>query len=286
MALRFAFWLLGAGLLGAPAALAACPPAAAIELLAADWLAKRPIAMPPALDGIEDAYCAQAGFVERLGRALGPRVGYKAALTAKQVQARFGVAEPVRGVLLEKMLVADGAHVPAGFGARGVWEADMLLVVADDGINAARTREEALAHLSAMRPFIELADLALAPEAKLDANVLTALNAGARLGVAGAEVPLAPGAETMRRLGETRIVATDGSGAVLAEGKGEAVLGHPLEVVLWLVDSLRREGRRLEAGDLVSVGSFTPLAAPKPGQTVRVQYEGLPGDPTVAVHFE
>jgi 2-keto-4-pentenoate hydratase len=66
------------------------------------------------------------------------------------------------------MILKDGAKVPVAWGARPVFEADMLLVVKDEGINGARTPEAALAHLSAMRPFIELPDLALAPGEKLD----------------------------------------------------------------------------------------------------------------------
>jgi 2-keto-4-pentenoate hydratase len=33
----------------------------------------------------------------------------------------------VSGVLFEGMILKDGAKVPVAFGARGVWEADMLL---------------------------------------------------------------------------------------------------------------------------------------------------------------
>ena len=41
---------------------------------------------------------------------------------------------------------------------------------------------------------------------------------------------------------------------------------------------------KLKKGDLVSVGSFSKLMPPKPGK-VEVQYQGLPGNPTVAVQF-
>jgi 2-keto-4-pentenoate hydratase len=59
------------------------------------------------------------------------------------------------------------------------------------------------------------------------------------------------------------------------------VLGHPLNAVLWLVPN----GVRLQPGDLVSVGSFGPLAPAKPGE-VTAHYDGLPGDPTVSVTLE
>ncbi|WP_421020628.1 hypothetical protein, partial [Klebsiella pneumoniae] len=80
-----------------------------------------------------DAACARDRVVEALKPGLGGAVGYKAGLTAKPVQERFGASGPVAGVLLEGMILKDGADVPAAFGARGVWEADMLLVVRDEG---------------------------------------------------------------------------------------------------------------------------------------------------------
>lgn len=274
---------LGAVLFG-QAALADCPPAEAIRRYVEDWQARRPTqALPVA--SMADAACARDQVVEALGSTLGKTVGYKAGLTAKAVQERFNANAPVAGVLLEGMILKDGASVPAAFGGRGVWEADMLLVVKDEGVNGARTPEEALRHLSAMRPFIELPDLALAPSEKLDGTQLLAINVAARLGVAGPEVPLDPSPETLKRLADTRIIAADASGATLAEGTGAATLGNPLNVVVWLVEDLSKSGRKLSAGDLISVGSFTPLIPPKPGQTVTVRYEGFPNMPKVSVTF-
>lgn len=277
---------LAATLLAASIAAAACPSPEQIDRLVADWQAKRPAGpVAPDMD-MTDAYCAQEMFVERLKPSLGEAVGYKAGLTAKPVQERFGATEPARGVLLEKMLLPDGASVPANFGARPVWEADMLLVIKDEGINTAGTPEEAVRHVAAMRPFIELPDLVVAPDVKLDAPLLTAINVGARAGVTGPEVPLPPTAETVKALENVRIVATDASGAVLAENSGAATLGNPLNALLWLARNLKASGRGLRAGDLVSVGSFSPLVPPKPGQAVTVRYEGLPGTPQVSVRFE
>ena len=46
-----------------------------------------------------------------------------------------------------------------------------------------------------------------------------------------------------------------------------------------------RDGGRLKAGDLLSLGSFTPLMPPRPGMAITVSYEGLPGMPDVSVRF-
>jgi 2-keto-4-pentenoate hydratase len=278
--------LLAVGLLALPSlATAACPSTDVVQRFVADWEAKKPTKALPVAD-LGEAACARDKLVEAMRPKLGKVVGYKAGLTAKPVQERFGASAPVSGVLLESMILKDGASVPASFGARGVWEADMLLVVKDAGINDAKTAEEALRHLSAMRPFIELPDLALEPSEKLDGVQLAAINVAARLGVAGAEVPLTASAETVKQLAETKIVAADSSGATLAESTGAATLGNPLNAVVWLVDDLKKSGRKLGPGDLISVGSFTPLTPPKAGQSVTVRYEGFPGTPKVTVNFQ
>jgi 2-keto-4-pentenoate hydratase len=266
-------------------ALGACPDADAIGRFVADWQAKKPTQALAVAD-LKDAVCARDKIVEALTPGLGPVVGYKAGLTAKPVQERFGASAPVAGVLLEKMILPNGATVPAAFGARGVWEADMLLVVKDEAINDATTPEAAARSISGMRPFIELPDLALAPGEKLDGTQLLAINVAARSGVAGPEVPLPGTPETVKALAEVRVIAFDGKGEKLGENTGAATLGNPLNAVVWLVADLKSSGRRLKAGDLISVGSFSPLVPPKAGDGVRIRYEGLPGNPEVSVRFE
>jgi len=267
------------------AAIADCPSPDAIQAFVQDWQAKRPAKALP-VSNMKDAICARDKLVEVLAGSQGKVVGYKAALTAKAVQERFNWNAPVAGILLEKMVLNNGATVPAVFGSRPVWEADMLLVMKDEGVNQAKTPEEALQHISGMRPFIELPDIALGPNEKVDGVQLTAINTAARLGIAGAEVPLEPTSETVKRLAEIKIVATDVSGATLAESVGSATLGNPLNAVVWLVEDLAKSGRKLKPGDLISTGSFSPLTPPKPGQTVTVRYEGLPNTPKVSVRFE
>jgi 2-keto-4-pentenoate hydratase len=264
---------------------AACPGTDEIDRFLADWTAKTPTRALP-VTNMADAVCARDKLVEKMRQSQGKVVGYKAGLTAKATQERFGANAPVAGIFLEKMILNDGATVPVNFGGRVVWEADMLLVVKDSGINAAKTPEDALKHISAMRPFIELPDLALDPKEKLDGVQLAAINVAARLGVVGPEVALEPSADTVRRLAEMKIIATDGSGASLAENTGAATLGNPLNVVVWLIEDLKRGGHELKAGDLISVGSFSPLVPLKAGQTVIVRYEGLAQPAAVRVTFQ
>jgi 2-keto-4-pentenoate hydratase len=258
-----------------------CPADADLEAFLADWLARRP-ARALATESMAGARCAQTRLVNRLAATLGPPVGYKVALTSEAVQQRFKVSEPVRGVLLAGMLLDDGAIVEAGYGARPVYEADLLVVVADESINTATTPAEVLANLSVVIPFIELADLALAKGEPLDARTITAMNAGARRGVLGAPLEADRSEAFLRALAEMSVTVTDGSGAEKARAKGSAILGHPLNSVLWLL----RDGARLKVGDKISLGSIGPLLPVEAGLAVTVTYAGLPGDPGVSVRFK
>lgn len=266
--------------------LAACPGEERIDAIVRAWQKAEPIRGLPADLAMEDAVCIRNGVVERLRPSLGRVVGYKAGLTNEAIQQRFGVSSPVRGVLLEKMLLPDGAEVPAQFGARPVFEADLLVEVKDAGIHRAKTHLDVLRSLSRVMPFIELPDLMLAEGETLTAPLIVLTNVGARLGVVGTGIPVEATEAFAAALATLRVVVTDQDRKEIASGTGTAILGHPLNAVLWLTQDLDRSGIRLKPGDVLSLGSFTPLLPPRAGTTIKVRYLGLPGDPEVSVRFK
>ena len=264
------------------AACASVPPQS--QQLAANFKAMQPNSGLAKEMSMEEAARIRDGLVAELAASHGKVVGYKAGLTNPAVQKRFGTNSPVRGVLLEKMLLDDGAEVPVKFGAIPFFEADLVVVVKDEGINQARTPADVIKHLASIRPFIELPDLVTAKEQPLTAAVITSFNVGARLGVLGK--PVAPAPEMVEALGKMTVVMRDQDGKELARVPGAAILGHPLNAVVWLADDVARSGGRLRAGDVLSLGSFTPPNFQKAGMTITVTYEGLPGNPSVSVRFK
>lgn len=233
---------------------------------------------------MEEAVRIRDGLVAELSASQGKVVGYKAGLTNPAVQKRFNTTEPVRGALLEKMLLDDGAEVPVKFGAIPFFEADLVVVVKDEGINQAKTPADVMKHLANIRPFIELPDLVTVKEQPLSAAIITSFNVGARLGVLGK--PIAPTPEMADALGKMTVVMRDQDGKELARVPGAAILGHPLNAVVWLADDVAKSGGKLRAGDILSLGSFTPPNFQKAGMTITVTYEGLPGNPSVSVRFK
>jgi 2-keto-4-pentenoate hydratase len=267
------------------AAAAVCPSHERVNTILRFQEAKEPIRGLPTDLSMRDAECGRRRLVEKLEAHENRIVGYKAGLTSRAVQERFGASSPVRGVLLEKMLLTDGADVQFDFGARPVFEAGLIVVVKDAAIHKAKTHLEVLRSLSMVVPFIELPDLLVAEGEKLSAPLLVSLNVGARLGVVGKGIPVQATPAFAEALAAMRVVMTDRGGKELASGTGTAILDHPLNAVLWLAQDLEKSRIRLKAGDVLSLGSFTPPLAPRPGLVVTVRYEGLPGNPAVSVRF-
>ena len=248
-----------------------------LKQLLEDFQARRPSLAAPTNLTLPDALAFQQRFVAQLTNLFGPPVGYKVGLVSEATQQRYGARAPVRGVLLRDMMLKDGAEVPANFGARPVFEADFIAVVKDEGINSAKTQLEAARHLSELVAFIELPDLLISTNRPPSATALTAANVGARLGVLGQRVPVTPTQEFVDALGNLNFILTDETGQELVRAKGSVMLGHPLNVVTWLVQDLAASGLKLKAGDLISLGSVATPITPKAGQTLKLRYEGLPG---------
>ncbi len=268
---------------------AQCLDAQAAAGMAARWIDKQTISGISPTMSLTDATCTRDRFVAALSanpQYGGRVVGYKAALTNPDVQKRFGATAPVRGVLLTRMLTMEsGFPVFGDYAARPVFEADLLVEVGDDAINDARTPMEALRALSRVQPFVELADMVVNDGEPLNAAVITAVNAGARSGIFGHGIAVQPTQAFVDALRDMRVVMTDDLGKEHANAPGSAIMGHPLNAVLWLVEDVRNSGGRLRVGDKLSLGSFSPPLTPTRETRIKVRYMGLPGDPEINLRF-
>jgi 2-keto-4-pentenoate hydratase len=272
----------------APAAGAACLDTPEVARLGAAIIERRRVPDLPRGLSLADARCTQQKLVALLAQPWGDTVGYKVGLTNRVAQERFGVPHPLRGAIFHGTLRArSGAELPAGFGVVPVVEADLLVRVRDDAINSAGSDHLAiLRSLDQVIPFIELPDLVVQQGQPMDGGILQAINVGARLGVMGEPIAVEASEAFARRLGTMEVVLLDDR-RELARAPGSALLGHPLNVIPWLVQDLAAEGRRLRAGEYVSLGGFSPTLPVETGRTYTSRYEGLLERPvTVSVRMQ
>ncbi len=281
-------WLLALALTLPWPAAAACPDQARVARLAQEILERRPSQGYGPGMSLADALCARDRLVAVLAQPYGDVVGWKVGLTNPAAQARFGVPHPLAGAIFHGTLRArSGAELPAAFGAAPAIEADLLVRVRDEGINTAGDDPVTiLRHVDQVIPFIEMPDLVFAPGVAMDGPGLLAINVGARLGVLGEPIEAQATPDFARRLSAMTVVLAHDQ-RELSRTPGSILMGHPLNVIPWLVRDLASQDRRLRAGEYVSLGGFSPALPTEAGRTYTLTYEGLQDAPvtvTVRLH--
>ena len=275
--------LVAAGMLLPTLDAMACPDDRIVAATAEAFRTKTPGPGFPEGTSLEDGYCAQDKYLALLEEELGERAGYKAGLTNQALQERFGATEPVGGVLFQSMLLPSGTEIQADFGVRSVYEADLIVTVADERINDARTPEEAVRYLGEVIPFVELLDLIIAEGEPLNLATVVGYNVVSRYGVVGQGLPVEPTPAFIEALGKLESLTLDDTGKEIQRARGTAMMGHPLNVLLWLVEHVNAQGQRLRTGDVLSLGAMGTFHPTEAGRTITVRYTGLPGGDSEAV---
>ena len=263
-----------------------CPKYHEINAIVSAYAAKQAIKPIENLGNIIEAYCAQGKLAAQIGRTKGTQAGFKAGYTSLSTRPGTDVDRPLRGFLFQNMFLRDGAVVPANFGARPRFAADLIAVAKDDDLRSATTTLEALEHISHLLPFIDLSDLMV--EEGIPPNMLNliATNIGSRWGVLGKPIAVEATPEFLALLESMTVVMQNEKGETIGHGKGSDVLGHPINSVMWIVRDLEHSAQRVQQGDKLGVGAFFPAGIPQAGRSIKVTYQGLPGDPSVSVRFE
>lgn len=250
-------------------ALAECPTPEAMHTAAEGWLAGQRLA-DPGVTTMKDAACAYAAYRERLEADLGRPVGVKVGFTSKPAQERFGVDAPVAGALFQPMLMENQSQVSLTGSRSPLFEADLVVTVADPvALAAATTREEAAAALGNVQAFIEVPDMALVEGLKPTGPIMASYGVIAWRGVLGDAVALSDLPDPVANLGTLSVTLTE-DGEIMDVATGAALLGHPLDVVLWLVG---QGGYDLSEGSIISLGSLGALHPATPGHEIVASYE-------------
>ena len=280
------YWVSVAFIFCSTTVFADCPKYEEINSIVIAYQAKTVIKPFANLDNITEAYCAQGKLAAQIGRIKGVQAGFKAGYTSLRTRTGTDVDRPLRGFLFQNMFLRDGAVVPANFGARPRFAADLIAVAKDDQLTSALTPIEALEHISHFLPFIDLSDLMLEEGVSPNMFNLIATNIGSRWGVLGNPIAVEATPEFLALLETMTVDMENEKGESLGRGQGSDVLGHPMNSVMWIVRDLEHAAQRVQQDDKLGVGAFFAARMPQAGQSVKVTYRGLPGDPSVSVRFE
>ena len=222
------------------------------------------------LGNLDDAYRVQEAAVQASGHA---RSGWKVGSTSAEARRKLGTDRPGAGALLEPFCFGNGADVPI-FAAHAPAVEGEFVFVMGGGLPPRATpfgREEVLAAVMGVAGGIEVVGSRFEGGlAGLGRQGVTA-DFGANIAFVEGEMRPDWRDRDLRDAG----VALSVDGEVLAEGTGALALGDPALVLLWLANQLRERGDGLRAGDRVTTGTCTGVAAIRPGARVLADFGPL-----------
>lgn len=242
-----------------------------VEQMAADFLARRPMQgflhdMP-----LTAAYYWQDVFVESAAAELGAVIGYKTGGHDPGPGFPIFPLAGIRGAILEGMLRPSGATVSLSETRRGFLEADFAVRVGDESINTAATDLDLLAGIDAIIPFAEIPD-PYYEDGTRSINGTIAANMGSRYSFAGEPLPIEATPAMLERLDAFTFAVHDEHGTEIERG-GISGWYRPIEVIRWLRDHVVDGGKRLQPGDILSLGNIG---------IIRQLHEGSPRGPAYA----
>jgi len=238
-----------------------------MDLIEEFWQARQQgVYFPPAWFGkltIDEAYRLQLGLIERRCAAGERQIGWKVGLTAPAIQQQFGFHEPVFGCVLDSK---PSGHV---FGASELiapgFENELCMRLGVD-LSGTVTLDDARAAIDLVYPSLEIIET----RGPFTEQIALALadNAQQKTVILGSPEPLPADLTTM----EARVSV---NGQTIATGTGDAVLGNPLNSIVWLAATLGAYGRGLKAGEIVMTGSFTRQFPMARGDRIETVFSGL-----------
>jgi 2-keto-4-pentenoate hydratase len=202
----------------------------------------------PELD-LHTAYRVQKAYVER--RLSNDRIaGFKGGLTAPAAWERFGLKEPVSGVLFasgknESSCIIDKNN----FGTLMI-ETEIGFVIGKTLQHSLKDEAELREYIQEVMPVIELPDLGFTDMSALKGVDIIAANVGAVAFITGPKQKL-----TNLDIDSLQVTLSR-DGKEVNRGKATDALSGQWKAALWLVNSIVKQGWKLEPGQFIITGAL------------------------------
>lgn len=196
-------------------------------------------------------------------------IGYKVGLTSREAQKHFGVFEPDFGHLFDSMVVAEEGEVDLTKLIQPKIEGEIAFILSRDLKGPGVTVVDVIEAIDCVLPALEIIDSRI-KDWKIKASDTIADNGSSALCVLG-------GKKT--KLSDLNLpflgMALYANGHVMATGAGAAVLGNPLNAVVFLANELGKNDRSLMAGELILSGSVSGMIRMKPKDSYECEFHKL-----------
>ncbi|KWX25998.1 2-keto-4-pentenoate hydratase [Mycolicibacterium wolinskyi] len=218
---------------------------------------------------VEKAYELQLQQVSAwtaMGRVI---KGHKVGLTSSAMQRQLGVDQPDYGHLFADMFHLESVPIDTRSFISPKAEPEIAFVLDRDLSGPGVTTVDALRAVGYVLPALEIIDSRIR-DWRITLPDTIADNASSG-GVVLGSTPVALRGRDLRLTG--CVLSTNGE--VAYTGAGAAVLGSPINALVWLANTLGALGVTLEAGSVVLPGSLTAALPVTAGTTVTACFTGI-----------
>lgn len=225
---------------------------------------------------IDDAYAIQQQQISAWSSGGDQVRGHKVGLTSKAMQRQLGVDFPDYGRLTASMFLPEGTAIPADRFLQPRLEPEVAFVLGRRLTGPGVTVADAARAVDVVLPALEIIDSRICDWdiGLIDTIADNASSGGVLLG------------GTARRLDELDLrlmgVLVHRNGELVATGAGAAVLGSPLNALVWLANTLGPHGVAVEEGEIVIPGSMTSAIPVQAGDSFHIEFTALG---SVTAHF-
>ena len=228
-----------------------------------------------------DAYAIQEALRRRRTAELGPTAGYKVALTSTVMQQMLRFNSPFAGPLHGNLIYGSGARLDHSRYGRLCIECELAAVLGKtlSSANGPYTREQVADAVATIAPALELVDDRNADYKTISPLVLTLIADNAW----NAGIVVGPALKDWHRLDLASLHGTvQINGETVGEGYGRDVLGHPLEALTWLVNTITAQGKDIHKDMVVMTGTMIATKFVVPGDNLKFSVDGL-GEVSISV---
>lgn len=221
-----------------------------------------------------DAYAIQEALRRRREADLGPTAGYKVALTSTVMQQMLRFGSPFAGPLHANLIYGNGAELNHARYGRLCIECELAAVLGKTllSANAPYSREQVADAVVTIAPALELVDDRNADYNTISPLVLTLIADNAW----NAGIVVGPALKDWRQLDLASLHGTvQINGETVGEGYGRDVLGHPLEALRWLVNTIATQGKDIHKDMVVMTGTMIATKFVVAGDNLKFSVDGL-----------
>ncbi len=219
---------------------------------------------------IQDAYQIQLRMIDqRLAARKETVVGKKIGVTSQVVMDMLKVNQPDFGHLTSGMVFGDGEAIALNTLIAPRAEGEIAFVLKRDLSGPGVTAADVIRATEYVLPCFEIVDSRVR-DWKIKIQDTVADNASSGVFVLG------DAAADPRKLDLSLVGMTlEKNGEILATGAGAAALGHPVNAVAWLANTLGSLGMSLRAGEVILSGSLAAMIPVSDPCSLRVTLGGI-----------